>query len=1008
MESAGRGGAGGRGSRGSCRRVEAPALSESSDTAAGLSDTGPVGRPTGGGEDGRYGARAESRRLGLASTPPQPGLRGPSLSFSPPTMTPRYSAAPPVRWHRGLVLLLSLLLAGPAWAQAVIGPSLQDVLDTGSLAPVEVVVTFDQEGPLSLVQRSQLAALGGGGVWFESLPIAGILVPPAAVDLVAALPGVASVWLNEELDVYNDEDKKLTGVTRLQEDPALRNDLGLPYSGKGVAVVVNDSGIDATHGDLPYGTKVLENVQAVTNLHALSALLPITYVEGTPNTDLNSGHGTHCAGTVAGLGVRSDGLYAGVAPGASLIGYGSGAAIAILDGLGGFDYAITHQFAFADPIRVITNSWGSDGEFAPESPIVQASYRAYERGIVTLFAASNSGPGEDTHNIYAQAPWVLSVGAGDHLGALADFSSRGKAGEGYSFQTYDGETWQYTNDVTVVAPGVDVISARAVTNGSSNGGDADVEAIPPAYLPFYTMISGTSMATPHVAGIVALMLEADPTLSPLDVKRILQRTTTNMPGREPWEVGTGYVNAHAAVAQAAGVAVGSRAMPNAYHRFRSNALLQDGGSFDVSIDFSPVAETEAVPFEVGADVTLVKARAIVSENTVALVLTDPAGNRYGSGITLPLLGEIAGVSAPGMEGTWTVSVSGIGSVSGVPVDPLGVTNGVAAPGTVEATVSLVETSGFEGLDDVAGHPAQGFIEAAVIERLADGVNRRFFRPDRRLTRGQLATYLVAGAGVRQALPHEAPAFSDVEGGLRPFVEAVVTPGAALKDRPGTGGGLMELLGGQFLEDRGVRKQELAYTLVAALGLHGIAADYDGDVYATDADGAQVLLADSDAIHPRYRGYVQLALDAGLLEADFSGAQPTFDPRGFVSRALYAEAAVALFDLYDGADPESFAPGAGSAPTLPLAEAAADLGLEANAPNPFGARTTIAFSLPEATDARLAVYDVLGREVAVLAEGRLAEGRHEVGLDGSRLAAGTYVYRLTAGDRALVRQMTVVR
>ena len=919
---------------------------------------------------------------------------------------------------RGLVFLVSLLAALPASAQggAVLGPSLQEVLDVaGPLTPVEVVVTFDQQGPLSAVQRTALSALGGGGVFFESLPIAGIVALPAQVGQIAQLPGVASVWLNEELDVYNDRDRAITGVDRLRADETLRTTAGLPFTGRGVAVLVNDSGIDATHADLPYGTKVLENVQAVTNLNALSTLLPITYLEGTPNTDTNSGHGTHCAGTVAGLGVRSGGLYEGVAPGASLVGYGSGGGLFILDGLGGFDYAITHQTSFEDPIRVITNSWGSDGEFEPESPIVHASYRAYQRGIVTLFAASNSGPGEDTHNIYAQAPWVLSVGAGDALGALADFSSRGQKDESYDFQTYDGQTWTYTNDVSVVAPGVDVISTRAITNGTANGGEADAEAIDPAHLPFYTMISGTSMATPHVAGIVALLLEANPALRPLAVKRILQRTATNMPGREPWEAGAGYVNAHAAVAAALGQPVGARALVNSMANFRSEARLYDAGSVPVSVLFSPVGEPETVTFEVGPDVTLVKARAAVPANTVALVLTDPAGRRYGSGITLPVLGEVAAVSAPGVAGTWTVSVSGIGSVSGVPTDPLGVTNGAAVPGQIDATVSLVATDGFVGLDDVAADdPARGAIEAAVIERLADGATTRAFRPAARLRRSELARYLVMGVGVRQAVPSDVPAFPAVGGALQPFVEAVTASGAALKDRDGTGPGLMPLIRGEVEPDRGVRRMELAFSLVAALGLDAVAAGYEGDVVAT-YDGQRVVLADSDEILPQYRGHVQLALDAGLLGARFAvdgaAVTATFDPRTFATRAEYAAAAVALFDVYDAADPAAFAPGGSAAfASAPSAVSAADdaLALHANAPNPFGSETRIAFTLGAAGPARLAVYDLLGREVAVLADGPLGEGRHEVRLAADGLASGTYVYRLSAGGESLVRQMVVVR
>ena len=946
---------------------------------------------------------------------------GATLSTFDSHMSIRTSAAAPVRWLRRLTVLVALVVAAPAFAQgAVLGASLQDALSsvTSPLSTLEVVVTYDQEGPLSLVQRTALSALGGGGVFFESLPIAGIVATPAQIGQIASLPGVTSVWLNEELQYSNEDARQLTGVDRLRTDQSLRTSQGLPFSGQGVAVVVNDSGIDATHADLPMGTKVLENVQALTNLNALSTLLPISYIEGTPNTDTNSGHGTHCAGTVAGLGVRSGGLYEGVAPGASLVGYGSGGVILILDGLGGFDYAITHQFSFDDPIRVITNSWGSDGEFQPESPIVQASYRAYQRGINVLFAASNSGPGEDTHNIYAQAPWVISVGAGTKTGALADFSSRGQKGESYDFQTYDGETWTYTNDVSITAPGVDIISTRALTNGGANGGEGDVDAIPPAFLPFYTMISGTSMATPHVAGIVALLLEADPTLDPLEVKAVLQRTATNMPGREPWEAGSGYVNAHAAVASVLGQPVGSQRMVNQFAPFRSEALLVDAGSFPVSAFFNPVGEPETVPFEVPEGVTLVKARATVPANTVAIVLTDPAGNRYGSGITLPVLGEVAAVAAPGMAGTWTYSVSGIGSVSGVGLDPLGVTNGTALPGQIDAVVSLVATDGFTGLDDTEGHPARGFIETAVVERLADGVNNRWFQPDVRLRRNDMARFLVMGTGVRQAVPEDVPDFPFVSGGLQPYFEAVLADGGALKDRDGFDGPVLQLVEGEAAPDRGVTRPELAYSLVSALGLQGVADGYTGDVFAT-FQGERIRLADSNQIPAEYRGYVQLALDAGLLNATFSivntipgpVVMARFGPNTWVTRADYTVAAVRLHDIYDSVDPDAVAAGGAAFASAPSARSSAvvsEVSLEANAPNPFGAETQIAFTLAEAGPARLAVYDVLGREVAILADGPMAEGRHEVRVDAAGLSTGTYVYRLFAGGQSLVRQMTVVR
>src|SRR5690606_5986004 len=113
----------------------------------------------------------------------------------------------------------------------------------------------------------------------------------------------------------------------------------------------------------------------------------------------NSGHGTHCAGSVGGNGARSGGMYEGAAPGAHLIGYGSGGALFILDAIGGYDYALTHQYEYS--IRVISNSWGTSGTFDPNNPVYVASKKAYDSGIVSLFAAGNDSTSSHTHNTYA-------------------------------------------------------------------------------------------------------------------------------------------------------------------------------------------------------------------------------------------------------------------------------------------------------------------------------------------------------------------------------------------------------------------------------------------------------------------------------------------------------------------------------------------------------------------------------------------------------------------------------
>lgn len=433
--------------------------------------------------------------------------------------------------------------------EATVDPLLMDFLENND-GPAQVIVTFKGDDRPEPLHEQILKNIGiDAGVLLKNLHIAGVLATKAQVQALAANEEVVSVFLNRKLEYYNEDATKLTGVDRVHDDQTMaQQNGGMAVTGEGVGVLINDSGIDGTHQDHQLGSNLVQNVQSLTELGSLTGgLVPVSYVENVLTTDVTSGHGTHVAGTVGGTGAMSDGKYEGVAPGADLIGFGSGAALFILDGLGGFDYALEHQEEYN--IRVITNSWGGSGDFDPTDPITIASKMAYDRGMTVLFAAGNEGPGEDTHNIYAKAPWVISVAAGEKDGkTLADFSSRGKKGAGGTF-TIDGESWTWKDEPTITAPGVDIISTRAIAPVPllDTVGPTTIEL---AYLPYYTMMSGTSMATPHVAGIIALMLDANPSLSPDEVKQIIQTTATPMPGYESWEAGAGYVNAYEAVESA--------------------------------------------------------------------------------------------------------------------------------------------------------------------------------------------------------------------------------------------------------------------------------------------------------------------------------------------------------------------------------------------------------------------------------------------------------------------------
>ncbi|WP_295364950.1 S8 family serine peptidase [Arenimonas sp.] len=828
----------------------------------------------------------------------------------------------PSRLFKVSALAVGLLASGVALAEARLDPQL--VRQLASASPTEelqIVVTYGQSGPVTATQVQALKDIGiEKGVTMHTLPIAGALATPAEIQALRQRDDVVSIYANAPLRFFNKEQRQISGAARVVERPL---DFGrpIPYSGRGVTVVVNDSGIDATHEDLKLGENVVENVLAPQNILAELAsiaapgIVPMTYLEGQPNTDLGSGHGTHCAGTIGGTGERSNGEFRGVAPGAKMVGYGSGGVILILDAVGGLDYAATHQFTFDSPIRVTSNSWGTSGSFDPLNPVNVATYELYKRGIVSVFAAGNDGPGEDTHNPYAQAPWVISVGAGEKDGVLTSFSSRGKRGESGTFTMPDGRSWTYFNEPTIVATGVDIISTRALTGALPPlAAEQDAANLTPAHLPFYTHMSGTSMATPHVAGVVALMFEANPNLTPDQVKDIIERTATNMTGRLPWEAGAGHLNAYAATVEAAGLRRDYGRTVNLLREFNANARLSPGGEpVPFSVFFSPVGTVESQSFQVGPDVAWVSARAQVDANTIAVVLTDPDGVRYGSSITLPVLGDTAVTGAPGKPGTWTVTVRGIGSVSGVALDPAGATNGYAAPGTINGEISFLRSAGFSGLGDVGNHPARQAIEFAVANRLVDGYPDGKFRPDQNLNRGELAQYLLMGASIRQSLPIDGSrSFGDVSvaSPVYAFAESAIAKGAPLRDLSWTHDGVMRLINGAFKPTQAVTRTDLAYSLVQAQGLQPQARSFTGELTAF-FDGKRVPVLDAADVPADLRGYVQYALDTGVLNARYGVVQGPFDlqpqvvayvdAKKPVTRAAFAVAAGRFLSQYQSAE-----------------------------------------------------------------------------------------------------------
>src|SRR5882672_5387073 len=384
---------------------------------------------------------------------------------------------------------------------------------------IQAVITLDHHPAAADLLAIQVAGVKAHP--FRALPMVAIQGTSLQISALPALAGVRSIYLNRQLHYSLNQSVPMIGADRVW------NELGV--TGKGVTIAVIDAGIDTLHPDLPYGTKVAQNVKVAPDLFGTGPIV----LEGQLKTDTNSGHGTHVSGTATGSGAALAGKYRGVAPDAKLVGVSAGEVLFLLSALEGFDWVLQNQAAYA--IRVISNSWGTTGAFAPDDPINVASKLAHDAGMVVVFAAGNDGPRTNTLNPYCVAAWVVCMAAGSKSDlSLADFSSRGIPGD----PLYHA---------TLTAPGVKIASARATTGVVITAFYALEIDSPSTDAVYYVKASGTSMATPHVSGVAALMLEANSALTPDQVKTTLQTSATPMPGYQQHEVGAGYLNAYQAV-----------------------------------------------------------------------------------------------------------------------------------------------------------------------------------------------------------------------------------------------------------------------------------------------------------------------------------------------------------------------------------------------------------------------------------------------------------------------------
>jgi serine protease AprX len=465
-------------------------------------------------------------------------------------------------------ILAALVLGFMMAISAIAGPSLDGLLVTrinsSPLALTPVVITF-QSRPTS-ADFTMLRSLGiTGGRYLSQLPIVLTSVNRTQFNALKTKSNIRSIYANRTMKLMDLEGRTITGVERLVRDTEVTTrNAGLPVTGRNIGVSYIDTGIDATHPDLVLGQNVAQNVYFATAdvpAELPAGFLPVVPVENVPTSDIEGGHGTFGAAVTAGTGAASAGLYAGMAPGAKLIGIRAGNDVglttyAIVQAM---DYTLVNQFRYN--IRVCNNSWGTtlaSTPYDPNDPINTATRMLHDRNITVVFAAGNDGDAPDMINPYSVAPWVISVAAGEKrgLGTPAGFSSRGNdngTGSDVAGQPAD-PTIAPNLRPDITGSGVDIKSARSKMPGVTNFagtlpvfvGANDISTIPPAFLPYYTTSQGTSFSTPQVSGIVALMLEANPQLTPDEVVTILRSTATPMPYQER-VVGAGYVDAHNAV-----------------------------------------------------------------------------------------------------------------------------------------------------------------------------------------------------------------------------------------------------------------------------------------------------------------------------------------------------------------------------------------------------------------------------------------------------------------------------
>ncbi|MFE9722657.1 S8 family serine peptidase [Streptomyces sp. NPDC005794] len=321
------------------------------------------------------------------------------------------------------------------------------------------------------------------------------------------------------------------------------------YDGAGVKIAVVDTGIDATHPDLTGRVVAEQNFS------------------GSPDARDRVGHGTHVASIAAGTGAK-DSRFKGVAPAAQLInakvlddrGVGEDSGI-----LAGVDWAV------AQGADIINMSLGSPDTVGIDPLEAQVNKVSAEKDILFAIAAGNSGPGRGTVASPGSADAALTVGAVDDDDQIADFSSVGpRAGDG-----------AVKPDIT--APGVEITAAAAAGTSGQN---------PPGYI----SQSGTSMATPHVAGAAAVLKQKNPAWTGAQIKAVLTGSAKDG-SHSVFQQGAGRLAVDKAIDQTVfsepgSISLGTQKWPHTDDTpVTEQMTYRNNGTADVTLDLSLAAPT---------------------------------------------------------------------------------------------------------------------------------------------------------------------------------------------------------------------------------------------------------------------------------------------------------------------------------------------------------------------------------------------------------------------------------